>query len=61
MRVKPRKCAECGKRRYATREAAEQVLSWLQETRDPSAPKVEQRAYFAHGWWHLSALPEWEC
>jgi len=41
----------CGKRRYAMREAAELVIARTSERRR------EVRAYFAHGWWHLTSRP----
>jgi hypothetical protein len=46
-----RTCSVCGKRRYATREAAELVIARQSERRR------EQRAYLAHGWWHLTSKP----
>lgn len=46
--VNPRRC-HCGKRRYATREAALAVVARGSERRR------ECRAYFAHGWWHLTS------
>lgn len=49
LRQAPRLCLVCGKRRYATREAAELVIALASERRR------EKRAYLAHGWWHLTS------
>lgn len=50
----PPACPVCGKRRYATREAAEMVIERASERRR------EQRAYRAHGWWHLTSREDYE-
>jgi hypothetical protein len=42
-------CTVCGKLRYATREAA------LNVTERASAKRQENRAYYVHGWWHLTS------
>lgn len=48
---KGRKCRVCGKRRYATSEAAMIVVERASERRK------EKRAYYAHGWWHVTSMP----
>jgi len=51
----------CGKRRFATKEAAERVIQKMQNTRDRTGgKKVESRAYYDHGpepfgWYHISS------
>jgi hypothetical protein len=50
---------ECGKRRYATREAAEDMLRHLQmcdENHDALARVYE----CGHGWWHLTSKENWD-
>jgi hypothetical protein len=42
-------CEACGKHRYATRQAAEIVAGRASEKRR------ETRAYYVHGWWHLTS------
>lgn len=44
-------CAECGKRRFATPQAAGRVIARREAARD----KSEKRAYYKHGWWHLTS------
>jgi hypothetical protein len=46
-----RKC-KCGKFRYATREAAEDAVARLE-----GVGRDEERAYEAHGWWHITSKP----
>lgn len=53
------RCRVCGKRRYATQDAAEHVIRQRQEMRAGLQP-VEQRAYLDHGWWHTTSREEWE-
>jgi hypothetical protein len=45
------RCGICGKRRYATAEAAEAVIAKASDRRQ------EIRAYYVHGWWHLTSTP----
>ena len=47
-------CEACGKHRYATRETAEMILGLSANRRGPGG-KQERRAYFDHGWWHLTS------
>ena len=48
---KGRVCRVCGKRRYATLDAAWIVIDRASERRQ------EKRAYYAHGWWHVTSMP----
>jgi hypothetical protein len=47
------RCTECGKRRYATRQAAERHLRAL--LAGPWIGVVGANAYHEHGWWHLTS------
>jgi hypothetical protein len=47
------RCAECGKRRYATRQAAEGQLKTLLGV--PWHGMTRANAYHEHGWWHLTS------
>lgn len=49
-------CAVCGKKTFATREAAEYVLYRCQWYGTPRA-KTETRTYWSRncGWWHLTS------
>lgn len=47
-------CHACGKRRYATREAAERHLTMIQAT--SSIERTPVRTYqCTRGWWHLTS------
>lgn len=48
-------CRICGKHRYATREAAEAAIARLS-----AVGRDETRAYYVHGWWHVTSQPERE-
>lgn len=51
-------CEECGKHRYATRETAEKILALSAGRREPGE-KQERRAYYDHGWWHLTSQDDY--
>jgi len=53
----PQVCQDCGKHRYATQQAAEAMLDRLHRQRG-SEGRLETRAYYEHGWWHLTSAPE---
>jgi hypothetical protein len=44
-----RRCNICGKRCYGTQEAALRIAARA------SARRNECRAYYVHGWWHLTS------
>lgn len=44
-----RKCPRCGKFRFATEQAALNVIGLAGERR------AEARAYLDHGWWHVTS------
>jgi len=56
-KIQPRRC--CGKRRFATREAAEQLIRHLELL--SRGEKIPRRAYYHDrcGWWHLTSRPTW--
>jgi hypothetical protein len=45
-------CEVCGKKRFATREAAERIIARRQSL--AAGAKAESGTYHDHGWWHLS-------
>ena len=51
-------CGSCGKRRFATLEAAEQILRHLQDTGGARGERSEDRVYEAHGWFHITSEPK---
>jgi hypothetical protein len=64
LRAAPRlpyaaRCEVCGKHRYATRTTAERMLTRLHRERAPGQ-KTETRAYYEHGWWHLTSSEDKE-
>lgn len=58
-RLPPPQLCNCGKHRYATQTAALAMLDRLHRQRGGGG-RLEIRAYYAHGWWHLTSEPELE-
>jgi hypothetical protein len=54
----PLLCEACGKHRYATRETAELIIALSANRREPGE-KTEIRAYYDHGWWHLTSRDDY--